>query len=221
MKSANYSPEKWDDELTAAQKQLVEEHSTILEFSPNETIIKQGIAASHILYLESGMVKLSISQQQRQTIFKIVPAQSFIGIMCSFVKKCFDFSAVAIKTCRVRLIDRNIFEQLIRENGNFAVRMVELMSLSTNKIVHDLVNLSQKNVDGALSTILLDLGRILKSRCYQIPFTRQELADIIGYSKESVINSMSSLQRDGIIRVSAKNLEIIDEERLERIGRHG
>ncbi|MFO7977663.1 MAG: Crp/Fnr family transcriptional regulator [Bacteroidales bacterium] len=212
---------RWDNELTPEQKQLVQDHSTVLHFEANETIIKQGIAASHIMYLEEGMAKLSVRHQERLTTFKIVPADNFIGIMCSFVKRSFDFYAIAIKPSTVRLIDRNIFEDLIRHNGHFAVQMVELMSLSTNKIVHDLITISQKNVDGAICTILLEMSRIFKSDSFQMPFTRIELADMIGYSKESVIHSLSSLQREDILRISAKNVEILDRKRLELISRHG
>jgi len=192
MKTNEKHPE-WNSRLSPAQKKLVEDNSYTLEFRPNEPIIKQGFSANHILYLEEGMAKLSVSDQERTTTFKIIGSRSFIGIMCSFVKKNFDFSATAIKPSRVRLIDRNVFEELIRTNGDFAVQMVSLMSLMTNKIVHDLIYLSHKNVDGALSTILLELSGIFGSGQFQMPFTRIELADTIGYSKESVINSLSGL----------------------------
>ncbi len=220
MKTNEKHPE-WNSRLSPAQKKLVEDNSYTLEFRPNEPIIKQGFSANHILYLEEGMAKLSVSDQERTTTFKIIGSRSFIGIMCSFVKKNFDFSATAIKPSRVRLIDRNVFEKLIRTNGDFAVQMVSLMSLMTNKIVHDLIYLSHKNVDGALSTILLELSGIFGSGQFQMPFTRIELADTIGYSKESVINSLSGLQKEGIIRVSGKNLEILDRKRLELISKHG
>ncbi len=220
MKTNEKHPE-WNSRLSPAQKKLVEDNSYTLEFRPNEPIIKQGFSANHILYLEEGMAKLSVSDQERTTTFKIIGSRSFIGIMCSFVKKNFDFSATAIKPSRVRLIDRNVFEELIRTNGDFAVQMVSLMSLMTNKIVHDLIYLSHKNVDGALSTILLELSGIFGSGQFQMPFTRIELADTIGYSKESVINSLSGLQKEGIIRVSGKNLEILDRKRLELISKHG
>lgn len=212
---------RWDDELTAEQRQMVQDHSTVLNFEANETIIKQGIAANHIMYLEEGMAKLSVRQQERLTTFKIVPSENFIGIMCSFARQSFDFYAIAIKPSTVRLIDRNIFEELIRNNGSFAVKVVELMSLTTNKIVHDLINISQKNVDGAICTILLELARIFRSDSFQMPFTRVELADMIGYSKESVIHSLSSLQREAILKISGKHVEILDRSRLELISRHG
>jgi CRP-like cAMP-binding protein len=212
---------RWTEHLTAEQRQLVLDHSILIDFSPGETIIKQGVAASHILYLEDGMAKLSVSDKERSTTFKIVPGEAFIGIMCSFVKRSFDFSAVAIKSCRVRMIDRDVFEDLIRHNGTFAVQVVQLMSFATNKIVRDLIYLSHKQVDGALATILMELVEIFESSRFQLPFTRVELAGTIGYSKESVIHSLSALQRNGIIRISGKQIDILDMRRLEMIGRHG
>ncbi len=212
---------RWTEHLTVEQRQLVLDRSIVVDFSPGETIIKQGVAASHILYLESGMAKLSVSDKERSTTFKIVPGEAFIGIMCSFVKRSFDFSAVAIKPCRVRMVDRDVFEDIIRHNGEFAVQMVQLMSLTTNKIVRDLIYLSHKQADGALCTILMELAEIFGSSRFQLPFTRVELADTIGYSKESVIHSLSALQRDGIIRIAGKQIDILDMHRLETIARHG
>jgi len=211
----------WLSTLGEEQKNLMLQHSNLLYFRRNETIIKQGYTAGHILYMEAGMAKLSIENQERSTVFKIISNNTFIGLMCSFVKRSFDFSAVAITPSRVRLIDRAVFEQLIRENGDFAVNMVELMSLMTNKIVHDLIHLSHKNVDGAICTVLMELVNIFKSTEFQMPFSRVELADMIGYSRESVITSLSSLQRDTILTVSGKNIHILDPERLKIIARNG
>lgn len=211
----------WLNSLSEEQKEMIMENSNLLQFKRNETIIKQGYAAGHILFMESGMAKLSIENQDKSTVFKIISDNTFIGLMCSFVKRSFDFSAVAIIPSRVRLIDRAVFEQLIRENGEFAVNIVQLMSLMTNKIVHDLIHLSHKNVDGAICTVLMELANIFKTHEFQMPFSRIELADMIGYSRESVITSLSSLQRDNVLTVSGKNIQILDPERLKIIARNG
>jgi hypothetical protein len=44
--------------------------------------------------------------------------------------------------------------------------------------------------------------RIPSPNSYQMPFSKIELADTVGYSKESVINCLSSLHSNGIITVS-------------------
>lgn len=211
----------WFTDLAPAQQELIFEHSNLLRFKKDEIIIKQGFMADRILYLEDGMAKLSVEDQERSTVFKIIANEAFIGLMCSFVKRNVDFTAVAIQDCTVRLIDREIFEQMIRENGEFAVHIVQLMSLMTNKIVHDLIYLSHKNADGAISTILTELASVFKSNTFLMPFSRVELANTVGYSKESVIGCLTSLQKEKIINVSGKKIEILDMHRLKIIAKNG
>lgn len=211
----------WFSDLSKTQQELIFEHSTLLHFKKDETIIKQGFMADHIFYLEEGMAKLSIEDQTRSTVFKIIVDHTFIGLMCSFVKKSFEFSAVAIQASKVRLIDRSIFEQMIRENGLFAVHIVQLMSLMTSKIVRDLIYINHKNVDGAICTILVELASMFENNTFLIPFSRIELADIVGYSKESVIGCLSSLQKEKIIELSGKKIQILDVNRLQIIAKNG
>jgi CRP-like cAMP-binding protein len=50
---------------------------------------------------------------------------------------------------------------------------------------------------------------------------RQELANVLGYSKESVINTLSKFNKDNIINVSDKKIEILDMEKLIQISKLG
>ena len=211
----------WYDYLTEEQHKLLIDNSHLVNFNKGEIIIKQGIAANHILFLEQGMVKLMVEDEKRSTACKILSDNTFIGLMCTFVKRSFDFSAVAITPSQVRQINRSDFEEVIRSNGDFAVYIMQQMSLMTSKVVHDLIHLSHKNADGAICTVLIDLSSVFNSHTFQMPFSRVELANIVGYSKESVISCLSSLQRDGVIIASGKSIEILDRKRLEIISRLG
>ena len=221
MRHSEYSSKDWYSALDENNRKQIMENSTVIEYKKGETIIKQGVTASHIPYLESGMVKLTFRSNKREVTFKIMPANTFIGLMCAFVKKKFDFSAIAITHSTIRMIDRNLFEEAIRTNGEFAVFIVQEMSLTTNKVVTDLISLSQKNAEGAICTMLLELSSIFKSNTFQLPFTRVEFANAVGYSKESVITGLSALQQEEIIKVSGKTIQILSVDQLEAIASYG
>lgn len=212
---------QWSDFLTDKQQEQIRTSTSEVVFRKGETIIKQGTAVTHIYLLTSGLVKLASEDGNRMTVFKIIADNTFVGLMCSFARKNFDFSALAINTSVVRIIDREVFEQVIRENGEFAMHIIELMSDLTVKIVSDLIGLSHKQANGATATILLDLAEIFNSHSFRMPFNRDEFADTVGFSKESVIGCLTSMQKDGILRVSGKNIEILDPGRLLLISRHG
>jgi len=47
------------------------------------------------------------------------------------------------------------------------------------------------------------------------------LADILGYSKESVINTLSKFNREEIINISERKIEVLKPEKLEQISKIG
>lgn len=54
-----------------------------------------------------------------------------------------------------------------------------------------------------------------------LPLVREDLANMLGYSKESVINTLSKFNQEGILNVSVKKIEIIDYKKLENISKTG
>ena len=195
--------------------------SVVLDYEKYDVIIKQGSLASQIMILEEGMVKLNFRESGKDTTFGFGTKCDFIGLMCSFVKKRLDFSAVAITPCRIRIFDRDVFEKLIQQNGKFAIYIVTMMSEMVNDTVHKLITLKHRNAGGSLATLLLSLERVFGEHQINIPFTREEMAHTLGYSKESIINTLSDFQKDGMISISGKNLEILDKKALENIAEKG
>ncbi|PKO96836.1 MAG: hypothetical protein CVU12_03645 [Bacteroidetes bacterium HGW-Bacteroidetes-7] len=211
----------WMEALNESERNRILNASETLTYNKGETIIKQGTLASQILFVEDGIAKLNFQTGERDTTFSFATNGDFIGLMCSFVKKRLEFSAVAITNTTVRIIDREVFENLIENNGQFAVYVVKLMSELTNGVVHTLITLSHKNVNGAVATLLLTLSRLYDSGKLQIPFTRDEMADALGYSKESIINTLSAFHQDKIISISGRNLEILQPSALVLISEKG
>lgn len=196
-------------------------NKTDIEFTAGETIIKRGMAVSDILYLNDGLVKLEIINDGIPCTVGMVESHSFIGIICCFAFENFDFTATALENTKVSFINKKIFEKFIKSNSDFSLNLIKHMSGVSNGLFHRLTTLSQKNIDGALSIILLDFARIYKSNSFFIPVLRKELADILGYSKESVINTLSKFNKENIINVSDRKIEILDKKRLTQISKLG
>lgn len=207
--------------LTEDEKKELVAHKTDIEFEPGETIIKRGLAVSDILYLNNGLVKLEIINDDKPCTVGLVESHSFIGIICCFAFENFDFTATALEKTNVSFINKKVFEKFIKQNGDFALNLIKHMSGVSNGLFHRLTTLSQKNIDGALSIILLDFAKIYKSDKYTIPMVRKELANMLGYSKESVINTLSKFNRENIINVSDRKIEILDKVTLEKISKLG
>ena len=209
------------DALSDRERDALFSSITTVKYKKGETIVKQGFAMSSILFLEKGIVKLDVAADNQNTTISIVSAKAFVGLMCSFVDRQVDFTVVALVDSEVSLIDKNIVDGLIRTNGEFASRMVHLMSLMTKDMVGELSRKNTKNSLGAIALTLLELMKHFGSTRYTLPFTRTELAEVVGFSKESVNLSLASLSKDGLIALSSKHVEIVDEARLRTVAQRG
>jgi len=76
-------------------------------------------------------------------------------------------------------------------------------------------------LDGALSILLLDFKKIYNSNNYTLPMVRKDLANMLGYSKESVINTLSKFNKENIISVSDRKIEILNMKKLIQISKLG
>jgi len=203
--------------LTDDEKKELEHFKTEIDFEKGEVIIKKGLIASNVIYIEKGLAKLDIVIDNKPTTVSLIPEKYFLGIICTFACRKLEFSAIALEKTRVSIIDIQFFEKVIKQNGEFALLLIKHMSWLTNQLVHHITRYSHKNIDGALSILLLDFAYIYKSDTFTIPINRKDMANILGYSKESVINTLSKFNKDGLIDLSGHKVSIIEKEKLQQI----
>ena len=84
------------------------------------------------------------------------------------------------------------------------------------------IYLTQKQMPGRMVDALLYLGNeIFRSSRFPMILTRFDLADLSAMSHESAVKILRSFQREGLIRISDRELEIVDESSLRTISRIG
>ena len=73
-----------------------------------------------------------------------------------------------------------------------------------------------------VASVLLYFSKdIYKSRVFNLPVNRREIADYIGINTSNVSRTLSDFKKEGIIRVSRKTIEVLDINKLEVISKHG
>jgi len=207
--------------LTEDEKKELVKNKSDITFEASETVIKRGMLANDLLYLTEGLVKIEFINDSRPFTIGIVQPHSFIGIVCCFAFKNYDFTATALTKTKVSFIPMDLIKTFIKQNGDFALNLIIHMSGVSNGIIHRISSLSQKNIEGALSILLLDFVKIYNSNKFILPMNRAELANMLGYSKESVINTLSKFNKEKIISVSDRKIEILNLKILEKISKIG
>lgn len=203
--------------LSQEEREELFNNKLTIDFKPGETIIKKGFVASNIMFLEEGLAKLEVVNDNHTSTVGLIQPQSFVGIICTFASHNFEFSAIALEKTKISIFDMKLFEKFVKSNGSFACQLLRHTSAITNRLVHHITRFNHKNIEGALSIILLDFYQVYDTTAFTLPVNRIELAKMLGYSKESVINTLSKFNKEGILKVQDKHIEIIDMDRLKKI----
>jgi CRP-like cAMP-binding protein len=192
-------------------------------FRKGEIINHEGEKISNFKYLKSGLVKLyrRTSTGEEQVITITRPFE-FVSNMSIFSEDKYQYSVSALEDSVICMVKLEYIKELFLKNGGFAMGLLTKISRINDKIISQTLDIRQKNLIGRVAFVLLYFtNEIYKSRVFDLPVSRKEIADYIGMSTANVIRTLSDFKKDGIIRVFGKTIEVVDAEKLEIISKHG
>lgn len=209
--------------LNARQLGLVASNSRETFLKKGDVILHEGSLTSHIIYLKTGLAKEYIKYSgEKEQILQIIKKHSYLGMPSLFGDRINHYSYAALEDCSICYIDINKFNSLVRENGNFAYEILVSTSRDSLSNINRFLHRSQKKIFGRVADSILYFSRIIyESNQFELPFSRQELADLIGVSRESAIRVLLKFKSEGIIDLKGRSIIIVNMELLEQISRKG
>jgi CRP-like cAMP-binding protein len=186
-------------------------------------ILKQGAKATHLVFLQYGIVKFNMEDAHgKNLILTITRAPAMIGGLNVFNEGTNLFSIQAVEDCDVCFVDFALLQNLLLSNGLFLMKLIEMVSGMFRSSILNFISLAHKQVNGRIADILLYLSAsVYASRSFTLTLTRKEIAEFAGCSTENVIHTLSKFHREKIIQVSGKRIDILDIDRLEKISKVG
>lgn len=209
--------------LTPKQMELIKEHSNVVTFSKKDIIFKQNTRTSHVMFIISGMVKIfKEGKNHKVLILNIGTPGHFLGLISIFGEDTFTYSASAIVETEILFIDISIFKQLLEQNGTYGSFLLKKMSLENLYVFERLMSQSQKQLPGRVADIILYFSQtIYNSLTFEFPLTRNELAELAGTTKESLIRTLTEFKNDKIIKLDNKHVEIRSLDIVKTLSRIG
>ena len=84
------------------------------------------------------------------------------------------------------------------------------------------MNQAKQNTYGRVADAILYFAKIIYEKTeFELPFTRQEFADLIGISRESATRVLTKFKDDGILSLDGRSIGILNPDMLHQISKHG
>lgn len=215
--------------MSSAAKKLSENELSLMgdncaqaSFKKGNTIFKQGIFSSNIVYLKEGIVQLHIDGPTNEQIIKITKGPTYLGIPTTLDEKYNRYSATALTEVKACFINIDTFKKFIQENGQFAYEIILDLCKNEVNLFNKCVNRVQKHIRGRVAdAILFFAHEIFENEHFILPLTRSELGNFVASTRETVSRILAELNNEKIIILKGKDIQINDLKRLEMISKAG
>ena len=203
--------------------ELIRASKTQVLFRKGENLTKQGAFASYVLFILTGYVKQYVEGNGKYNHnLKIIMPGEFVGLSSVFGKNTFNYSTVALIDTQVYLIEREVLANVSKQNGQFAYSIIRRYCEQNSTLYDSIRNLVYKQMNGRIADTLLYLSsEKFDGEDIAGMLTRKEIAEFSGLTTESTVKILKSFEKDGLIRLDEKSIDILDQNRLSEISKNG
>jgi len=206
--------------LDRAELRELEQQSRQTRFAPCETVFAQEeITTSFYNVLEGVMRLYKLLPDGRRQIVGFALPGDFLGMANSPRHR---FSADAIGAVAVCRFSRTSFARFIEDKPHLLRRIHELAMRELSQAQDHMVLLGRRSAEERVASFLISWRDRLDqlkgpSRTVQLPMSRQDIADYLGLTIETVSRTFTKLERDQVIEILPGSVCLLDPARAEAL----
>jgi len=181
---------------------------TIVQYGRDEVIFTQGDTSEHVLYVQSGGVKLSVlSKTGKEAVVAMLGPGDFFGEGCLAGQPVRMGSATAITPSAILRIEKAQMVKLLHRQHEMSDRFIAHMLTRNIRIEEDLIDQLFNSSEKRLARTLLLLARYGKEDkpIRTVPRVSQEtLAEMVGTTRSRVNFFLNKFKKLGFIEYDGK-----------------
>ena len=188
-----------------------------------ESLIWEGDESVLVANVIEGVLKLSTGTEDgREQIVGVVYPSDFIGRPFGSTA---GHGVTALTDARICLFNRKDFDAFSREHPALEHKLLQRTLAELDRTRRWMLLLGRKSAAEKLASFLLEMAeRLVEPGCeadgmpgsrFSLPFSRQQIADVLGLTIETVSRQFTRLKDEGVIALpSRREVEILDHEAL-------
>lgn len=210
---------------SARDLDALERSARVRVFETDRIIFRQEDEGDGLYIVRSGTVKIVVStaEGEESVIALMFPGDCF-GELAVLDRGPRSASAIAVERTETLFIRRDDFLAFLERSPQVMMRIIRLLCQRLRRTDEQIADLVFFDVYGRVAKKLLELGRLHGIRTargieIKLPLTQQDLASLVGASRESVNKVMRFYRERGFVAVTNQRITILRPAALEqRIG---
>jgi CRP/FNR family transcriptional regulator len=192
----------------------------IRSFDRNQVIFLEEETGKYMYIVLAGKVKVTkTTPDGKETVLTIQQPGDFFGEMALLDGKTAPATVSAMEDCRIAMVNGEDFHRYLMKNDKVVQQIIQVLCSRLRQVWGRVQSLSYSTADARIRGTLLQLSRRhgvpdRRGIIIDLKITHQELAGMVGTSRETVSRTIAQLQRDGILLVEGRRIIILNPRAL-------
>ena len=208
------------DQLTPEQLQALDKTGTTRKLDKGDFVFRSGENAGGVHFLKSGKIKVSQPVSNgKEVILWFCFGGDIFGLAEAAQHGEREVSAQACENSEILSIPQTRFNIYLFEHPQVMFLLLQVMSSRLRCLSETMANIAGQQVHTRLARLMLWLCARYGQRegdnvVMKVHLTHQEIADMIGATRQTVTSIMGDFKRQGILETRDHYIHIIDKKLL-------
>ena len=194
--------------------------ATVHHYAKSDFVFRSGAPGNNVYFLRSGKIKIhQLSPLGREVILWFCFPGEIFGLAEVAQGGGRVVNAQACEASEVLVVAQEKFRDFLEGNPRLAMLSMQVLSSRLRVLGEMFVNLVSDDVSTRIAKLILRLSarygtRVGREVFLNIPLTHQEIADMVGTSRQTVTSVLGALKRQGVLSIESRRIHIESEELL-------
>lgn len=197
--------------LEQAELDAISSHAVTRSFPKNSIIINEGDTTDSLYVILSGKVKVYLSDEQgKEIILNMLGPDEYFGELALLDRSPRSASVMTVEPTRVSIVHKADFDACLTNNPGIALKLIETLAQRMRQLTENVKNLALLDVYGRIARVLLNMATETDdgTLVIQEKLTQQDIAKMVGASREMVSRIMKDLTTGGYIKSEGGHITI-------------
>jgi len=201
-------------QLSDKELDLVRSVAADKNYPKNAVVLTEAEMGDSLFMIVSGKVKVFIGDEEgREIILKILGPGAFFGEMSMIDKQPRSASVTTIEPSNFLVLTHVAFERCVEQAPRIGNVVMQILAQRVREADRKIGTLALMDVYGRVASTLLELsvysnGKLMVGE----KLSQQDLANMVGASREMVNRILKDLSDRGFISIESKSITIINRE---------
>lgn len=196
----------------------------VKNYRKNQIIFLEEETGHYMYIVLAGKVKVTkTTPSGKETILAIHQPGDFFGEMALLDGKTAPATVSAMEDCRIAAIHSSDFQRMMMCNEKVVRQIIQVLCSRLRQVWAQVQDLSYSTADNRIRAGILQLSRkhgVQDARgiIIDLKITHQELAELVGTSRETVTRTLARLQKKGVLQLENRRIVLLKPKDLMSAG---